>query len=675
MKKLVLILLLLSWILGSFAQNIAWQRHEGARIKSKNWYGYNDSSHDLCVDNQGYVYVTGHYLNKFNDTTNQSITPYVYFGNDSFIVDPNNTASGGFIVKYDAIGNPVWSLNIKPEPGAATIIPSAICADQLGNIYITGWFRGKYKFGVATSLTSTSNTSEDIFVAKYDAATSQLLWVKNYGTGSQWANSNTGSDIKADAAGNIYVSGRYRGIVNFGTGNLLSGGQGSWTVEAFLVKYNPAGTALWAKTTLTSNGSIYVHGMTLDQQGNIYLGGDFFSQNCSFGNNINIVAVINPQTNLSSVDMWLAKYDNNGNVLWAKGMGTDSEDDHIGDVSSDQAGNVYLTGSFAGVTNLSGIQLVSSTTECFVVKYTPGGVSLWAQKLGMSSGGKGIATDANGISYVQGISYGTSATYNITVNETHDFVARFDLNGTVSWMKPLIYRGDNSTLYGWFNPIALGPDCQVYISGGFGDTNPVNGNGSFTPIISRDIYVMRVNDSLKSCCIPPTVSISNDTTINAGGIAVLSAGGGATYSWQPATGLTCTNCASPTATPSVTTTYTVTVTGQNGCPQTAEVTISVLTRPDRCSDGSEIFVANAFSPNGDGHNDRIAVQGNNMRSVYWAIYDRWGEKVFETEDVSMGWDGTFRGKDMTTAVFVYYLNYTCSDGNSYTRKGNISLLR
>jgi gliding motility-associated-like protein len=89
----------------------------------------------------------------------------------------------------------------------------------------------------------------------------------------------------------------------------------------------------------------------------------------------------------------------------------------------------------------------------------------------------------------------------------------------------------------------------------------------------------------------------------------------------------------------------------------------------------EIFVPNAFSPNGDGQNDKFRVHGNCFREFLLRIYDRWGEKVFESNSPGFAWDGTFRGQEMDPAVFVWYLEATFVDGTSVNKKGNVSLVR
>ena len=117
---------------------------------------------------------------------------------------------------------------------------------------------------------------------------------------------------------------------------------------------------------------------------------------------------------------------------------------------------------------------------------------------------------------------------------------------------------------------------------------------------------------------------------------------------------------------------TVRVTGVNtSAPWTLNAHEAV---PIECGN---LAVPNAFSPNNDGHSDVFTLQKWAFCSSKFSfiIFDRWGEKVFETEDASKGWDGTYKGKQMNTAVFVYIINATLTNGEKVTKKGNISLIR
>jgi gliding motility-associated-like protein len=152
-------------------------------------------------------------------------------------------------------------------------------------------------------------------------------------------------------------------------------------------------------------------------------------------------------------------------------------------------------------------------------------------------------------------------------------------------------------------------------------------------------------------------------------VKYLCGSGGTTYSWTPATDLSCSDCANPIANPTSTTTYILVITDANGCSNVDTVIVFVE------MDCGEVFVPNVFSPNQDGENDLECVYGRCIQTILFAIYDRWGEKVFETSDPDACWDGIYKGKLMNTAVFVYYLNATLLNGEDIKKQGNITLIR
>ncbi len=88
-----------------------------------------------------------------------------------------------------------------------------------------------------------------------------------------------------------------------------------------------------------------------------------------------------------------------------------------------------------------------------------------------------------------------------------------------------------------------------------------------------------------------------------------------------------------------------------------------------------IGVPNAFSPNGDGFNDILYVKGQGITDFIFKVFNRWGEKVFETNDLETGWDGIYKTKPQDMDVYVWELNATLEDGNRVVQSGNVSLLR
>ena len=186
-----------------------------------------------------------------------------------------------------------------------------------------------------------------------------------------------------------------------------------------------------------------------------------------------------------------------------------------------------------------------------------------------------------------------------------------------------------------------------------------NAFGSDTIVMNNYMVVGAQNNVDAGAYV--TIAIGNSTTLNA-------SGGVGTYSWSPATGLSCTSCQSPLASPTVTTTYTVSYTNAFGCMSTDTVTVDVII-------AYSIFIPSAFSPNGDNVNDILWVRGAGIKTLNFVVYDRFGEKVFESSNINDGWDGTFHGKDMNTGIYVWYVNADFYDGTTQTLKGDVSLVR
>ncbi|MBW6483492.1 MAG: gliding motility-associated C-terminal domain-containing protein, partial [Vicingaceae bacterium] len=168
----------------------------------------------------------------------------------------------------------------------------------------------------------------------------------------------------------------------------------------------------------------------------------------------------------------------------------------------------------------------------------------------------------------------------------------------------------------------------------------------------------------------PTIVAGSDVTIMFGNPANLISSTTSTgsFSWTPSFNVDCPTCQNTQANPEETTTYTVTLTDTNGCSASDTLIVTVEFE-------NIIWVPNIFSPNGDGNNDILFVRGKGIQSVLFFIYDRWGEKVFETTDINLGWDGTYKGKPMNKAVFVYYVEATFMDGSNATKKGDVTLIR
>lgn len=143
------------------------------------------------------------------------------------------------------------------------------------------------------------------------------------------------------------------------------------------------------------------------------------------------------------------------------------------------------------------------------------------------------------------------------------------------------------------------------------------------------------------------------------------------YTWFPSASLDDANAQNPVASPAETTTYFITI-ADGDCVYIDSVTVRVS--DFICGDPS-LYIPNAFTPNDDDRNNLLFVRGNFITAMHLRIYNRWGEKVFETKDQQVGWDGTYKGRPADPAVFVYYLEVTCDGGDTWFEKGNITLIR
>ena len=171
----------------------------------------------------------------------------------------------------------------------------------------------------------------------------------------------------------------------------------------------------------------------------------------------------------------------------------------------------------------------------------------------------------------------------------------------------------------------------------------------------------------------PSVTYSLDTTIIIGDVAdlfIYANQPNVSYTWTPSYGLNCTNCADVYAQPLETTTYQISYEDSAGCfLQNVEITVFV-------DEKYSIDVPTAFTPNGDNKNDVVYVKGWGIKNLLeFSIYNRWGEKIFTTDDINAGWDGTYKGKPQNIDSYVYYVKAELYSGKEIEKKGTINLFR
>jgi gliding motility-associated-like protein len=177
----------------------------------------------------------------------------------------------------------------------------------------------------------------------------------------------------------------------------------------------------------------------------------------------------------------------------------------------------------------------------------------------------------------------------------------------------------------------------------------------------------------------PTVNLGPDQSLLAGTVLPLKTdiqnGPISTWSWSPAKDLSCGACALPNAVIKNNISYVVNVKNIYGCEASDTIQIKVF-----CED-SQLFVPNAFTPDGDGINDVLMVRGKGIVSVkYFRVFNRWGELVFERSDfppnnITYGWNGKIRGAVGQSDIYVYTAAVICEAGATFVYKGNTSIIK
>ncbi len=322
----------------------------------------NDRGTAVATDNDGNVFLTGYFY-----------SPTIIFGTDTL----KNAGNVGdiFIVKFDSSGKVLWA---KREGAVALEIPHAIHIDDNNNIVVAGRFSSNsITFGTTTLLQA---GSMDVFIVKYNSA-GEILWAKGAGGGSN----DEGYSLSSDPSGNIYLAGYFTQPSNFGSVKLTSAG----ISDMFLAKYDPDGNVLWAKSA-GGKGDDRATGLQTDVLGNSYITGFFTNDSISFGQ------VVIPNDSIDN--SFIAKYDTDGNVIWAKGIGGDCEAKDLALFNN----NIYVSGQFNADTLKYGSStlIVNGTTDFFLLNCDTNGNAKWAIK--QTADGKSgesaisVATDNSG---------------------------------------------------------------------------------------------------------------------------------------------------------------------------------------------------------------------------------------------------------------------------------------
>lgn len=216
------------------------------------------------------------------------------------------------------------------------------------------------------------------------------------------------------------------------------------------------------------------------------------------------------------------------------------------------------------------------------------------------------------------------------------------------------------------NPLAFPPTTTIYTV----TISTINGIDTCRSNLTTTVSVYPFSYNSSSLTISPsTLTLGQTATVTLAGFTYTSG----TFSLSPSVSFTLTGNNSLLITPTKSGEYNIYYTDQNNCKHFVKtIFIEVIT--NECNEGV-VFLPTGFTPNEDGVNDVLYMRSNFITEIYFTIYDRWGEKLFESNDIKIGWDGTYKGKKLDQGVYGYYMTFKCNNGAESFKKGNITLLR
>ncbi len=702
MKPVLTLFLFLSFTLNNDICNAqGWQYAKF--IKTIN--GGSDQS-AVATDRSGNVFMAAYYWGSSVSIDSINLPGFI---NQDYMV----------VAKYDSIGNLLWAIT---SATGGSGYPINIICDGSGNLIIFGmcWSPLTWQ-GFSISDTVIHNK---YFLAKINPAGS-ILWLKSVvdidNTVAPSVPPISGG-VAVDANGNIYVTGGLVDTVNNIEGHIFIGHGGA---DIFLNKYDSLGNLIWTKNAGGDQDDL-AWSIATTEAGNIYITGSFSSDSLLF-DSIKLFKRGGSGVGLGSI--FITKYDNSGNVLWAKSSIGSGE---CTGVAADISENAYITGLSDSV--VFDTYSCVGTNATFITKYNNEGTVIWVNKI------EGTGPTLTSGIVVDGCNnVWTAADITVNTSVATDFPAmlvEYAPDGTLIESATIQSGYSNRHLAVDANRnIYMGSDVWLSITSGPANFNVGPMNYTITNDEMDGYLVKYVPDHI----IKDTAYIHTDTAfcISSPG-SLLAPTGYMAYRWNddtwgilhPASGTTpyfvyCypPTCASPTLVDtfsvridtlhpfslgpdtsscvpyylldpttlgtyywqdsSTADSYYVSTTGmyiftdnQLTCTFADTILITIDSTP--CEGGAPLM-PDAFTPNGDGINDIIRPvydPAKKFSDYTLSIFDRYGQLMFTTHEINKGWDGKINNLPAPTGVYLYELTYRAWNGKSnHIKSGNITLIR
>lgn len=708
------------WLLLSFVQVIAFAQSPVSLLHTGGTQ--NDEGRLLRLAPNGSIILAGY----FHDTIDLDPGPYTYQ------LVSNDHSRDIFVASYTQTGRLNWAFSIGSEL-ADGVLDMTIAPNN--DIYIAGYFKEKIDFDPSSGVTevsclgyigtSTDEYGGDGFVAKYSPG-GAFHWVVPI-------QSDYGEEVESvalDPEGNVYIGGQFKNVADFDPSPSATAIFNSVTDgTAFLAKYSGNGQYLWAHTfgkpgiTMTDN---LMRAIAIDAQSNLYVAGVFQGVNNDFDPSPSNAAILSAS---GRYDGLVAKYDKNGNYLWAINIQSNSVDDAL-DIKLDKSGHLYVCGTVHGDTvdfdpmTPAGTCTLASTNDIpniFIAKYDINGNYLWGKLMGSVGLDMGWSLRVSGediynVGFFSGpLDFNPNASPPVQVNSKglmDLYVIKYDSAGNYKCHFTIGSANDDVG-----RDVLISPVGDLYVTGGYSNDAdfdlsqnetkiPANGNEDLlfatykwdcareglplkdTTVVACDTpYVLEgvsmfetgvygvfrgdtaivVDFTLATPLLRP--AFSHSTPVENQPVQFTNESTGAlahTWDFGDSTG---SEELHPSHMYLKTGKYNVCLTNYN------EVcTAKVCHMVDAIAEPS-VGLPTGFSPNSDGKNDILYIRGGAVKTVHLVLYNRWGQKIFETNDINQGWDGTYDGEKQELDVVGYILNATMLDGREVRQTGNVTIIR
>jgi hypothetical protein len=434
----------------SFSQDFTW-------IKKMGGPNSGDYCNGMVIDNQSNVITAGYFYGSADFDPGAGVFNLTSLGQ-----------SDSFISKLSPNGHFIWA---KQLGGVSDVRITSLKLDNLGNIYVVGFFRETVDFDPGTNIFNiTAVGIRDVFICKFDT-NCNLIWAKSMGG----TNNDRASSVAIDNLGNVYTLGSFFGTADFDPSssifNLIASGT---AVDIFVSKIDSNGNFIWAKR-LGGNDIDYGKSLTVDSVGKVYITGTF-NYTADFDPSENVFNLVGSPTGSGFV----CNLDSFGNFIWAKQFSGPNIMD-VNTIALDSQGNIYTAGYFSESVDFDPgdnnyiLNCTHSGGDMFISKLDNSGNFIWAKQMVGNSYNSTVysliideAQNIYSTGYFKGtvdFNPGVGISTRTSLPSWSIFVSKLDINGNYIWTNHLQGNGGDTG-----TSIALDNFGNVYTAGNFNST-------------------------------------------------------------------------------------------------------------------------------------------------------------------------------------------------------------